>query len=115
LLNYYFLGVPTTERKNIVVLTSILPDEINVGYENLTDIDIVQANGRRISTLQDLVDAVETNTQPYHVFLNKSGDQIVLDRAKAQERSAEILQRYMVTSDRSPDLKGAKPAAPARK
>jgi len=115
LVNYYYSGIPTKERKNIVVLTSILPDEVNVGYESLTDIGIVEANGRHVSTLQDLVDAVEANTQPYHVFLNESGDQIVLDRVKAQQRSAEILQRYMVTSDRSPDLKGATPPAPAKK
>lgn len=115
LVNYYYYGIPTKERRNIVVLTSILPDEVNVGYENLADFAIVDVNGRRVSTLQDLVDAVETNTQPYHVFLNESGDRIVLDRAKAQQRNAEILQRYMVTSDRSPDLKGAKPAGPAKK
>jgi len=115
LVNYYYSGIPTKARKNIVVLTSTLPDEVNVGYESLTDIGIVEANGRHVSTLQDLVDAVEANTQPYHVFLNESGDQIVLDRVKARERGAEILQRYMVTSDRSPDLKGAKTAAPAKK
>jgi S1-C subfamily serine protease len=115
LVNFYYYGIPTKERRNIVVLTSILPDEVNVGYENQTDFAIVEANGRRVSTLQDLVDAVETNTQPYHVFLNESGDLVVLDRAKAQQRNGEILQRYMVTSDRSPDLKGAKTADPDKK
>ena len=43
------------------------------------------------------------------------GNQIVLDRVKTEERSAGILKRYMVSSDRSPDLKSSKPKAPAKK
>jgi len=61
-----------------------------------------------VSTLRDLVDAVETNTGPYHVFVDEMDTQIVLDRVKAQERGAQILQRYMIPSDRSPDLKTPK-------
>ncbi len=106
LVNYFYFGVPTKERRAVVVLTGVLPDEINVGYESIAELGvIVQANGRHVSTLQDLVEAVETNTGPYHIFLDELGSQIVLDRIKAQERGPSILERYMVSSDRSPDLK----------
>ena len=98
-----------------MVLTGVLPDELNVGYESLIkNTIIVKANGRSVTTLQDIVDAVETNTGAYHVFGDEMGNQIVLDRVKTEERSAGILQRYMVSSDRSPDLKTPK-APPATK
>jgi len=109
LVNYFYFGFPTKERRALVVLTGVLPDEINVGYKGFAETSIiVQANGRRVSTLRDLVDAVETNTGPYHVFVDEMDTQIVLDRVKAQERGAQILQRYMIPSDRSPDLKTPK-------
>jgi len=43
------------------------------------------------------------------------GNQIVLDRIKTRERSAQILQCYMVSSDRSPDLKSPKPPPATKK
>ena len=65
--------------------------------------------------MQDIVDAVESNTGPYHVFGDEMGNQIVLDRIKTQERGPSILERYMVSSDRSPDLKGKKVPPAAKK
>jgi len=116
LANYLYFGFPTKGRRAIVVLTGVLPDELNVGYESLIkNTIIVKANGRSVTTLQDIVDAVETNTGAYHVFGDEMGNQIVLDRVKTEERSAGILQRYMVSSDRSPDLKSSKPPAPPKK
>jgi len=116
LINYLYFGVPTKDRRAIVVLTGVLPDEINVGYESMANYAVIaKANGRSVSTLQDLVDAVEANTGTYHVFLDEWGRQIVLDRVKTEERSPGILERYMVSSDRSPDLKSSKAPVPPKK
>ncbi len=105
LRSYYFYGEPSRDRRNVIILTSVLADETNLGYQDMTESVIVLANGRTISTLVDLVDAVESNTQPYHVFMNEHGKEIVLDREKAVQRHPLILKRYKIDSDRSEDLK----------
>ncbi|MDH7513503.1 MAG: serine protease [Clostridiales bacterium] len=105
LRNYYLHGEPSKYRKKIVILASILADEVNVGYEDLVDFAIFKANGETISDLPSLVAAVESNTQRYHVFEDEKGRVIVLDREKARLRHAQILKRYDIPSDRSEDLK----------
>jgi S1-C subfamily serine protease len=105
LLNAYYFGEPTRDRRNVIIVSSVLADEINVGYQDLGDSIIVKANGKPVSILADLVAAVEGNTGPYHVFVDDRGKEIVLDRAKAGARQALILQRYKIDSDRSADLR----------
>jgi len=105
LFPYYRTGEPDEDRREIVLLASVLADEINVGYQDLEDIIISHVNGRKISTLKDLVKAVEMNNEKYHVFIDEHGKEIVLDKAGASERSSIILNNYKVPSDRSEDLK----------
>ncbi len=102
---YYLYGQAAPDRRNVVLLTSVLSDEINAGYEELTDAVIVRANGRKVSTLRDLKEAVEANNALFHVFVDEQGHEIVIDAAKAKERGDIILKRYKVDSDRSADLK----------
>jgi S1-C subfamily serine protease len=105
LRTYYLYAEPTPDRRNIVVLIGILVDSVNVGYQGFTEAVIFKANGQNVSTLGDLVKAVETNQGPYHVFVDSYGREIVIDRVKAGQRLPLILQRYKIDSDRSEDLK----------
>ena len=78
------------------MLATVLADEVNVGYQDLEDVVIVEANGKNVADIKDLVEAVEGN----------EGKQIVLDREKTNERSGIILENYKVGADRSEDLAG---------
>ena len=89
----------------MVLLAAVLADEINVGYQGLGDIIISYVNGKKISTIKDLVKAVEENKGTYHIFVDERGNKIVLDRKKADERRELILRKYKVNFDRSEDLK----------
>ena len=88
------------------MLSTVLADELNVGYQELQDIAITSVNGVNVSTIKDLVKAVEGNVGEFHVFIDKKGNRIVLDREKVEERQEIILENYKVGSDRSEDLKG---------
>ena len=88
------------------MLSTVLADELNVGYQELQDIAITSVNGVNVSTIKDLVKAVEGNVGEFHVFIDKKGNRIVLDRKKTDERKMVILENYKVGSDRSEDLKG---------
>lgn len=104
LVNYLFYGQPSEERRQIVVLTGILANEANVGYEGFEDSVISQVNSRKISTIKDLVSAIEGNKKRYHIFVNELGKQIILDKNGLEEISKEILEKYNIDSDRSEDL-----------
>jgi len=106
LFPYYDAGEATENRREIVVLATVLADEINVGYQGLEDIVIAYVNGKKISSIKDLVKAVESNEGKYHVFVDSKGKQIVLDVGKTGERNEIILKKYKVSSDRSEDLDG---------
>jgi S1-C subfamily serine protease len=105
LLPYYDSGEPTEERREIVMLASVLADEINVGYHDLLDIVVSHVNGNKVSTLEDLIAAVEGNKGVYHMFVDERGKEIVLDRKKMDIRNELILKRYQINSDRSEDLR----------
>jgi len=105
LFPYYEAGEPSDERREVVVLSTVLADEINVGYQDLEDVVIVEANGKRLATMEDLVEAVEGNEGRFHVFVDAMGKQIVLDSERTDERSGIILENYKVGADRSGDLK----------
>jgi S1-C subfamily serine protease len=105
LFTYLETGEPTEERREIVVLASVLADEINVGYHDLRDVVISHVNGNKVSTLEDLIAAVEGNTGAYHVFVDERGKEIVLDKKKMDARNELILKRYQIPFDRSEDLR----------
>ena len=104
LLSYLFYGEPTDERREIVVLVKVLADEINVGYHGRENKVISHVNGEKISTMKDLVRAVEEHKGKYHTIVDKQGYRIVLDRNKVDENGQRILKKYKISSDRSRDL-----------
>jgi len=105
LVNYYARGEPTREQKQLVVLVKVLADEVNVGYHDLMCNVISYVNGKRISSMKDLVDAFETNDAEYHNIKDERGYQIILERDKVHRSNKAILERYKVDSDRSEDLR----------
>jgi S1-C subfamily serine protease len=105
LVNYYIRGEPTRERRQIVVLVKVLADEINVGYHEYMCNVISYVNGKRISTMNDLVKAFESNVAEYHTIMDERGHQIILDRNKVHKTNGAILKKYKIDSDRSQDLR----------
>lgn len=104
LVNYYYYGEATDEQREIIVLVEVLADEINVGYHNWRYKVVAYVNGKRISTMEDLVSALEEHTGKYHIIVDEWGYKIVMEKNKVDENSKRILKRYRVSSDRSGDL-----------
>jgi len=105
LLNFYQEGVRTKDRKQVVILTKVLADEINLGYHDIDNIIIEKVNGTKISTLKDLVDAFEKNSGLYHIVEDSTGKKIILRKDKVDKFSGRILKTYHIESDRSENLK----------
>lgn len=105
LLHYYLYGEPSPTRRQLVILTKVLADEVNVGYHEIENAVVDRVNGRTIASMDDLVRALDEQTGPYHEVRDVHGYQLVLDREKAARRLPRILARYGIDRDRSDDLR----------
>ncbi len=97
---------PTQERKEVVVALQTLAADINNGYHDLDRWVVSEVNGIKFKDFGELFRIVTMSTEPFIVFKNNKGFQIVIDREKAQKTHSNILQTYNVIEDRSSDLKG---------
>jgi S1-C subfamily serine protease len=107
LATYYYHGRQSDDRRQVIVLTNILGDELTVGYDDFKDHVIMHVNGKAISQMEDLVEAIEGNKGMYHVIMDEWGNQIVLERSKITERQKIILERYKIDTEQSADLPGS--------
>ena len=108
LLNLQDYGQPASVRRQAVVLSYVLPHDINRGYQDLRGVLIDSVNGRKVSAMRDLVEALHHPTDGFQVIrtdpLTDSQQMIVLDGTRAEAANKEILHRRGIKSDRSEDL-----------
>ena len=100
-LYYYYLGHRTEEREEVVILTQILADEINVGYGHLYNEGVASVNGHMPRDLTDLCERLTAATGVVEIQTT-SGGVIMLDAAEVKRATPRILERYRVPRDRSP-------------
>ncbi len=106
----YYDGLPSQDRKSVVLINHILPHETNKGYgseyENLV---VRRVNGVVISEMKDLLSAFEKPVNGLHIIefdkAKELGDKIVLDASKTKQATIAILAQNKIPSDRSPDLR----------
>jgi hypothetical protein len=87
------------ERKRIVLLSSVLPDSANLGYQELRDVIVERVNGQDVGSLADLRKALASPQRGFQVveFLPGQGAaRLVLDAEAAQAAGARIRQAYGV-------------------
>jgi S1-C subfamily serine protease len=85
--------------KRIVLLSSVLPDTANLGYQELRDQIVEKVNGRPISSLADLRQAFASPSGGFHVIELLSGQtasRVVLDAAEAEAAGARLRRAYGV-------------------
>ena len=101
-LSYYTTGKVTPERPQRVVLSQVLPSEVNIGYENLRYTVIDEVNGVKIKQLSDIPLALKSPINGFDVFKFESGEAIqeaVLDANNLDQATQDILARYHIPSD----------------
>ncbi|MCK5034393.1 MAG: trypsin-like peptidase domain-containing protein [Candidatus Sabulitectum sp.] len=101
-LTYPFLfdNWRTGAREEIVVLTFILPAEVNTGYESLQNEIIETVNGVEIASFSQFVQLVDNNTDTFIEFTTSLGSVIILNREEAIAANGEIMARYGIVRDR---------------
>ncbi len=109
-LHEYYSGLRTSERREVVVLSKVLADEINVGYENFYNESVVSVNGHAPRDLADFVRHLDLAEGGVEIRTSRQGT-VVLDAAQARAATPRIKERYHVLRDRSADLVPPGPAA----
>jgi S1-C subfamily serine protease len=105
LIAYYTDRNLSVRGEEVINMITVLPHDVNTGYHNMGDCIIKEVNGKKVHNLKELIQIVENNPEGKFIeFKTKKNKYIVLDRAKAAEAHAEILEIYGVTADRSFDL-----------
>ncbi len=111
-LYQYFSGTRSDERQEIVILTQVLADETNVGYDQFYNESIVAVNGRLPRDMADFVQMLESARGL--IELRTSGPGVLmLDAEQAHAANERILSRYHIRRDRSLHLTAAVLAAGA--
>ena len=90
---------PSPDRRDIVLLSRVLPADINLGYQDLSQLVVSHVNGRKITRMRDLVEALEPGSlNRYHVisFENDNPTLVILREGLAQADAA-IAASYGVT------------------
>ncbi|PXA04911.1 hypothetical protein DDZ13_02805 [Coraliomargarita sinensis] len=101
LLDYYSQQKGVNGRKGLVVLSGVLPDDYNLGYEDLRYVLVDEINGRTINNLNDIQTALEEPETAYHNirFMPEERIQhIVLDAREMEDATNRILQNYRIPS-----------------
>jgi len=87
------------EGQRIVLLSSVLPDAANLGYQELRDQIVARVNGRPVSGLDDLRQAFASPQGGFHVVELAAGQaaaRLVLDAEEARAAAARIPREYGV-------------------
>lgn len=104
----YLLGsgsLNSKEKKEIVVLLDVLPDDINVGYFEHNHVIIERVNGREFTSFGDFVKLVETNTSKYCIFETEQKIPLVIDTTNINQVTRSILERNSIPAQYSEDVK----------
>ena len=90
--------------QQVVILSQVLADEVNAGYQGMHDLEVRSVNGRRVHNLRELRDAVE-GAEGAFLRLDFVDDRVlVVSRAEAEAAHARIMAKHRVPSRASPDL-----------
>jgi len=94
-----------TPGDEFVVLVLVLADEVNHGYQQHTHVQVIEVNGKKVTSLRDLMKTVESQKTGFITFLLANKIPIVMDVEKMKASTPRILKQYRVPADRSQDLK----------
>ncbi|WP_269525897.1 PDZ domain-containing protein [Coraliomargarita parva] len=99
LLDYYSTRQAEEARKNLILLTMVLPDDYNEGYQSLRYMIVDQINGQAIQSLEDIETALQSPVDGFHSIRfmhDMSASEIVLDATTMSATTKRLLQHYHI-------------------
>jgi S1-C subfamily serine protease len=94
---------PTRAGQEVVILSQVLADEVNAGYQGMHDLEVRAVNGKVVSSLREL--KAEIEKAPEFLRLDFVNDRVlVISREEAERAHGRIMAKHRVPSRMSQDL-----------
>lgn len=93
----------TPEEPSLVVLSIILPDPLNLGYQDSRYLILDKFNGKPVRRLEDLVAAKAEPHNGFHLIEFREGESLsrmILNAAETDPATSRVLERYGIQKDR---------------
>ena len=93
---------PTDDNPGCVVLSLVLPDSYNLGYQDYRYLALDQVNGIKITSLPELKNALENPKEAFHVIEFMPGEavqRIVLDAVQLKSATQRVMFDYRLPTD----------------
>jgi len=100
LVHYYFAPWQFSSKpgEHVVILSSVLPDQINVGYQEMRNEVVTAVNGRQARNLADVFAAVDRDGGLKRITLMGYGVDLVLDENEIAPANRRIAANYRIPS-----------------
>lgn len=85
---------PAAPGDRVVILSVVLPDPVNVGYQEFANSIVTHVNGTRIGSMRDVFRIFDADGAVSRLTLLNVGTDIVLDTTLADEANARISRSY---------------------
>jgi hypothetical protein len=101
---------PSPDQKPLVLISHVLPHDINAGYaDHLYDFIVEEVNDQPIHGMKDLIKAFDKPLGKFHKIKIDDhaffGSTVIFDAKHAKKATEEIMSNFKIASDRSDDLK----------
>ncbi|KAL9235805.1 hypothetical protein vseg_010540 [Gypsophila vaccaria] len=90
--------------EQMVILSQVLANEVNIGYEDMGNQQVLKLNGKHIRNIHHLAHLVDSCKDKYLIFEFEDNYLVVLERESAATASSCILKDYGIPAERSSDL-----------
>ena len=87
---------PRNPGDHVVILASVLPDPINLGYQTFRDDIVTQVNGTTVHNMADVFRIADRDGGVFKVMLQGFGVELVLDRNELSAANARISRSYRI-------------------
>ncbi|KAM7475550.1 hypothetical protein LguiB_022793 [Lonicera macranthoides] len=105
LLDKLLYEMPQSAEEQIVVVSQVLVADINIGYEDIVNTQVLAFNGQPVKNLKSLADMVESCTDEFLKFDLEYQQIVVLQTKTAKAATVDILTTHCIPSAMSDDLK----------
>jgi hypothetical protein len=86
---------PTNERKDVVVLSYVLPAEINMGYQQLSRLVVDSINGKKISSMKDIIETLKADGSEFiEITFEMDSPVVVIPKNQLNMANMQIAQIY---------------------
>ncbi|KAK6123389.1 hypothetical protein DH2020_042865 [Rehmannia glutinosa] len=105
LLDKLLHEMPQSPEEQIVVVSQVLVADINIGYEDIVNTQVLALNGQPVKNLKSLANMVENCNDEYLKFDLEYQQIVALQTKTAKAATLDILSTHCIPSAMSDDLK----------